>query len=462
MDREEIKETRLTPEERQARVKKLKRKRNFRLAIVIAAFALALCIILSPVLLFAVFKVDGFKIEGETLYTEEEIITASGIPQGKSIFFADLDEAKVNIESKLPYTNNVQLTRKLPDTIVIRLESTDKAYAVEKSEGLYAITNRDFKVLEIAGVIPENVVPVIGAMPVAAEPGKPLSFVEDGEDVDATLNLIKNISSAVANSGLDDINLISVRSRSNIYLIYQERIAMRLGDSADVDKKIELGKNVIAEEDTIDPTQTGIINLSVPKKAFFKPSDIKDIPEFDEYDAYLMNQNKDSEEISYAVESKNGSYALTNQSFKVVEFSTEAPEGIIPIEGYIPEKAKTGEFLSFGEKEETDAAYEEIRAVYEAVSESKIKDINLIGFDDGDIYVICDERAVMRIGDAKNIENKLAKGKKLLNAEDANAVGVIDLNDIDEAMFEEKAFEDIPELMDYNPDYEPATEEDEE
>ena len=462
MDREEVNSGRLTPEERQERVKKLKRKRNFRLAIVIAAFVLVLCIILSPVLLFAVFKVNGFSIEGETLYTEEEIIAASGIPQGKSIFFADLDEAKVNIESKLPYTNKVQLSRKLPDTIVIRLESTDRAYAVEKSEGLYALTNRDFKVLEIAGVIPEGVVPVIGATPVIADPGKPLSFVNEGEEVDATLNLIKSISSAVANSGLSDINFISVRSRSNIYLIFQERIVMRLGDSSDIDKKIELGKNVIAEEDTIDPTQVGIINLTVPKKAFFKPSDIKDIPEFDEYEAYIMNRDKDSEEVFYAVKSKNGSYALTNKSFKVIGFWDKTPEGIIPIEGYIPEKAKTDSFLSFGDGEKTQAAYDEIRDVYEAVSQSGIDNINLIGFDNGDIYVVCDERAVMRLGAAENIDNKLSKGKNLLAEEEADVIGVIDLNDIDEAYFEEKAFEDVPELMSYNPDYEPPEENGEE
>ena len=460
MDREETSGARLTPEERQERVKKLKRKRRFRLAIVIAAFVLVLCIILSPVLLFAVFKVNDFTIEGKTLYTQEEIIAASGIPKGKSIFFADLDEAKVNIESKLPYTNNVQITRKLPDTIVIRLESTDKAYAVEKSEGLYALTNRDFKVLELSGVIPEGVVPVIGATPVSAEPGKPLSFVSGEEKIDATLNLIKSISSAVANSGLSDINLISVRSRSNIYLIYQERIVMRLGDSSDIDKKIELGKEVIQEEDTIDNEQIGIINLTVPKTAFFKPSDIKDIPEFDEYESYIMNKEKDSEKKEYAIESENGSYAITNRSFKVLEFSSTAPDGIIPIEGFIPEKAKTDEFLSFGDEEDTDSAYETLRDVYEAVTDSGVKNINLIGFDENDVYLICDERVVLRLGSTKNIENKLAKGKKLIEAEDEDAVGVIELDDVDDAYFDETAYEDIDELMDYNPDYEAESEED--
>ncbi len=460
MDREDINGGRLTPEERRERVRKLKRKRRFRLAIVIGGFVLAFCLLVSPVLLFAVFRVDSFIVEGETLYSDKEIVAASGIQEGKSLFFADLDEAKVGIETKLPYTNNVKITRKLPNKIIIRLESTDKAYAIEKSEGLYAITNRDFKVLEISGVIPENVVPVIGATPKTAEPGKTLSFVDGGEKTDATLALIKNISAAIAEEKLEDVNLVSVRSRSNVYLIYQERIVMRLGDSSDAAKKIELGKSAIESQDKLDGVQVGVINLTVAKKAYFKPSDIKDIPEFEEYEAYVMNKEKDSDVEAYAIESKNGSYAIVNKSFKVIDFSSTAPEEIIPIEGFVPDEASVGSFLEFGDEAETEEAYETIRDVYEAAADSGAV-INLIGFDDGDIYVICNELVVFRLGSSKNIENKLAKGKKLLDKEDEGAIGVIELSDIDNAFFDETAYEDIPELMDYNPDYIEESEEDE-
>lgn len=460
MDREDINGGRLTPEERRERVRKLKRKRRFRLAIVIGGFVLAFCLLVSPVLLFAVFRVDSFIVEGETLYSDKEIVAASGIQEGKSLFFADLDEAKVGIETKLPYTNNVKITRKLPNKIIIRLESTDKAYAIEKSEGLYAITNRDFKVLEISGVIPENVVPVIGATPKTAEPGKTLSFVDGGEKTDATLALIKNISAAIAEEKLEDVNLVSIRSRSNVYLIYQERIVMRLGDSSDAAKKIELGKSAIESQDKLDGVQVGVINLTVAKKAYFKPSDIKDIPEFEEYEAYVMNKEKDSDVEAYAIESKNGSYAIVNKSFKVIDFASTAPEGIIPVEGFVPDEASVGSFLEFGDEAETEEAYETIRDVYEAVAYSGAV-INLIGFDDGDIYVICNELVVFRLGSSKNIENKLAKGKKLLDKEDEGAIGVIELSDIDNAFFDETAYEDIPELMDYNPDYIEESEEDE-
>lgn len=465
MDREnqELSAPRLTPEERSERVKKLKRKRRFRLALVITAFVLVLCLILSPVLLFAVFKIDNFAIEGETLYKEEEIIAASGISYGKSIFFADLDEAKVKIESTLPYTNNVQLARRLPDTIVITLESTDKAYAVEKSEGIYAITNRDFKVLEVSGIIPDGVIPVIGALPEKAEPGSVMSFIKEGEQTDATLNLIRSISAAIADSEIQDINLVSVRSRSNIYMVYQERIVLRLGDSSEIDKKVALGKKVIEQENAIDETQTGIINLTVSKKAYFNPADEKDIPELAEYKTYAIGNEKDSQEQAFAIETDNGSYAITNPTFKVLEFSKTAPEGIIPLEGYIPEEAKTGEILSYGSDDETKTAHSTIRELYEAADESGIKDIDLIGFDgENDIYIIYQERMVLRIGSMKNLENKLSKGKEIIDEENENddsAVGIVYLSDPDDAYFEEEKYQDIDELMDYKPVYDESEEE---
>ena len=445
-------EDRLTPEERQERVRKLKRKRRFRKAIVITAFVLIACVVLSPVLLFGIFRITDFAIEGETLYSGEEIIEASGISYGKSIFFADLDEAKVRIEKTLPYTNNVQFARRLPNTVVITLESTDKAYAVEKSEGIYAIVNRDFKVLEITGILPDGVVPVIGAAPEKAEIGMPLSFVKEDEQSDATLNLIRNISAAVAESGLKDINLVSVRSRSNIYLIYQERIILRLGDSSDIDKKIVLGQKVISQEDSIDAEKTGIINLTVPKKAYFNPSDIKDIPELTEYKRYITVNDRDSVEQAYAIGCKNGSYAITNPAFVVLDFSQTAPEGIVPIGGYYPETAKTGEVLSYGDKAQTDLAFDVIRKLSETVAESGIDGVDLVGFDgDNNIYLICDERIVLRIGSINNLENKLSAGRKMIAEEAEDAVGFIELNDLDKAEFTEKKYQDIPELMKYKP-----------
>lgn len=293
---------RLTPEERAIRVKNLKRKRRFRLAIVATAFILLLCLIVSPIIVFAVFRVKTFKVEGASPYTSEQIISASGIQQGKSLIFADLDEAAASIEKTLPYTDNVKLTKKLPSGIIIRLEETSAGFAVEMSGGMYALTNSELKVLELSGEVPEGTAVITGAVPVKAEAGSIISF--SAEEEDKTLSLIKQITRSVAENGMEDINLIDVSEKNNIYLIYQGRIVMQLGDSSDLASKLSLGQRVISQENTIDPAQFGTVNLTVAKKAYFNPSDFNDVSELVKYrenyvaeaDGEAENDNPDSDE----------------------------------------------------------------------------------------------------------------------------------------------------------------------
>lgn len=278
-------ERRLTPEERQLRIKQLKRKRKFRLAIVVIGFLFLISIIVSPVLMFTLFRVKSFDVEGAGVYTNEEIVAASGIAIGKSLIFADLDEAEKNIEKLLPYTDEVKITKKLPDKIVIRCESTEKAFAIGMSNGLYALTNSNLKVLEITGERPSDVALIVGTAPVNAEVGGIAAFdvLQEGEKkdefVDETLNLLLEITGAITKNETKDINLISVAEKNDIYLIYQGRIVMKLGNSSELSSKLSLGNKVINSENTIDPFQFGTIDLSVVTEAVFNPSDMKDVPE---------------------------------------------------------------------------------------------------------------------------------------------------------------------------------------
>ncbi len=278
-------ERRLTPEERQIRIKQIKRKRKIRKTIVAVGFLLVLFIAISPVLLFTVFKVKSFTVEGTGAYTNDEIISASGIAMGKNLLFADLDEAADNIEKLLPYTDEVKLTKKLPDEIIIRYEATEKAFAIGMSNGLYAITNSNLKVLELSGVLPNDVALIVGAIPYKAEVGEIAAFDVIGEDekeeefVDETLSLLLEITGAIAENGTKDINLINISDTSDIYLIYQRRIVLNLGNSLDLPSKLSLGNKVINSENTIDPFQFGAIDLSVVTEAVFNPSDMKDVPE---------------------------------------------------------------------------------------------------------------------------------------------------------------------------------------
>ena len=300
MDREISGQRRLTPEERAIRNRKLKRKKMFRLSIVIAAFMLLISIIISPIIIFAVLRVKNFTVEGASKYTNEQVISASGIAYGKSLVFADLEEAAQAIEKILPYTNNVKLTKKLPDGIVIRLEETEKSFAVELGNGMYAMTNGDMKVLELSGELPAGIALITGAIPIKAEAGDELAFaVADEEQGDRTLALLKTVSNAMKSVEVEDIDLINIESRASVYMIHQERIVIRLGDVNEIERRLSLALRVIKEEEKLNPIDSGIVTSTILGQASFSPSDEEDIEELVEYkEKYAGLRAEIAEEIT--------------------------------------------------------------------------------------------------------------------------------------------------------------------
>ena len=285
MDREQNQENarRLTPEERAARVKKLKQKRRGRLAIVITAFLMLLALLISPIVLFFVFRVRNYALEGISPYLAEEIIEASGVKEGKSLIFLNVDNVKENIEKNLPYTDNVEIKKDFPDTLIIRYGETTKAFAFSISPDLYVVTDSKLKVLEHTSEVPEGLTLINGATPVKYETGEIMSFAETTDDetqtTDRTLSIVLEITKAVEENSMSDINVIDVSSVNDIYLIYQGRLVLRLGESSNISSKISLGQRVIVDEDKIDPIQSATINLTIPKKAYVNPADPEEIKE---------------------------------------------------------------------------------------------------------------------------------------------------------------------------------------
>lgn len=304
---------RLTPEERAERVKKLKRKRRFRLAIVVSAFVLILAMIISPIILFAAFRVKNFVVEGTSPYVKEEIIGASGIETGKSLVFIDVDEVAALIEKNLPYTDEVVITKKLPSSIVIRYGETTKAFAFELNAGTYALTDSNLKVLELSAMVPEGITLIKGAVPVSAELGTVMSFTDkddktdDEATSDKTLALILEITGAITENGMTDINLIDISARNDIYMIYQERLVLSLGMSTDINAKLSLGQRVIVDENKTYPTQSATIDLTIAKKAYVNPSDPEDIKELVIYNGGEWEEPETEPETT-EIESENNEY----------------------------------------------------------------------------------------------------------------------------------------------------------
>lgn len=302
---ENIGDRRLTPEEREERVRRLKKKRKRRKAFVISVFCLIILLIVSPIVIFAALRVRNYSLEGHSPYSKEDIITASGVSEGKSLIFIDVNEVKSRIESALPYIADVKVLKKFPGTLVIKYSEAEKQFAIQVAESSYAILSPSFRVIETIEFLPEDATLISGTPAVLAVKGKYISFNggaadfdESGKPVDDdSLSLLLEISNAIAENEIGDINLININSPTHIYLIYNERIVLNLGDASNIARKLALGKKVIESENQNSIYQTGVINLTVDMQAFFSEEAKKDIPELVEY----FGEDKPEEPVTDAL-----------------------------------------------------------------------------------------------------------------------------------------------------------------
>lgn len=274
----------LTPEEREIRKKRAAKKRKMRLALVVSVFVIFIVALVGGITSLFIFRVKSFEVQSESsMYTHQEVIEASGIELNKSLIFINLDKVEETAERKLPFLKNVKITKKLPDKLVIRFEESGMAYAIETSGNIYAITNDEFKVLSLSGGVPEGIVPVKGQMPVKAEIGETLAFVEKNEKEesaeDKVLNVLNDIASTVSESGLTGITAINVESLTDIYLIYEDRILVEFGDAQNIKAKASMFVRTIEKENAIDSGKTGIMDITIAQSAYIYSSDIRDIPE---------------------------------------------------------------------------------------------------------------------------------------------------------------------------------------
>ena len=117
------------------------------------------------------FKVSDVEVQGNTLYSAQQIITASGIEKGDNLLTVNKAEIAGNIMAQLPYVEKVSVGRSMPDTIVLRVEESTVTFAVSTDTNTIWLINAQGKALERYDPAAE------------AEPAEPVRTEEVPEEV---------------------------------------------------------------------------------------------------------------------------------------------------------------------------------------------------------------------------------------------------------------------------------------
>ncbi len=259
----------LSPEVRERYEKKLKKvTRNRRiLAGIIAAVAVAaIFAVLSVTVLFNVGEIKVTKT-GEH-YTAEQILDAAGVEVGDNMITTDWDRVKSRVQEKLPYILSLDINKSLSGTVTFAVKDDEAALLFKTASGGYAIADSNGKTLEILTEKPKSsgLAVLTVKNKIEAKSGETIAFADEDEE-----NLYFSLDSAIKTADLQGITGIDISDPDNIYLEYQSRYRLYLGDGSDPEYKLKEAKKVIAQEDENDPNQIGEINLSIPKKVYVEP-----------------------------------------------------------------------------------------------------------------------------------------------------------------------------------------------
>ena len=230
-----------------------------------ALFAPLSFLIICAALVFGMsvfFRVSGIEVEGNALYTKEEIIEASGIEPGDNLFFINRFTAISRIFSKLPYVEKAVINRSLPNKLVIVVTESRAIACVAAEDGTWAI-DRNCKLLSKAeGEDLRGLIRIEGLTPIAPEAGQ---IIAPGEAESPKVHYLSEILTQIDNLNLrENITYIDITGISNPSFDYLGRFTVKLGPNENVEYKFQC---LLGAVNALSDGDRGTLDLSIDKRA---------------------------------------------------------------------------------------------------------------------------------------------------------------------------------------------------
>ncbi len=246
------------------RRKKIKRKKM----IIRGALGSVLLVIGIFLAILLFFNINKISVTGDTMYSAEEIITASEVENGDNLVFLSNKKLNELITKKLPYVGEVKIRRRLPAHLEIQIIKTEACFAVSQDEK-YTILNSSGKVLELnREEIDKNLILLNAGKITTANLGEIAVFENENLFVRA-----QEVYDTCQKVELTDITAMDVTDLHNIKMEYQGRIAIVMGitDGDKLKNKLELGKEAIDRQNQEDSLFRGTLDLKIDKRASLSP-----------------------------------------------------------------------------------------------------------------------------------------------------------------------------------------------
>lgn len=282
---------------------------------IISFFILGLLIVIVGVVLSLTvfFHITEIVVENSTVYSDSDIVEASGIQLQSNIFLIDAKQAASSVEKTLPYIEEVTVKRSPTGKLTLIVQETKAAMAFEEDDG-YLIISPKGKVLERSMIISEHVCLVKGLTYSSAEEGSAIvisdmlasdgeTVLRDGEKLLSDLVLAYGDGEKYMGGNISEINLSNI---NNLYMVYQYRILLKCGDISNLDQTLKFAGAIIERLDGENPLYRGTVDLTIENKAFYNEGDFEQETEEATEEASAEPQTDENGETVTSQESEEG------------------------------------------------------------------------------------------------------------------------------------------------------------
>lgn len=265
------------------------RRRKAIIGVLCVLGALVFGVVLSVNLLF---KVTGYRVENVDrtvpantgIYTEQQLIDATGIQLGDNLYAFSLKEKSAQLLELMPYLDEAVVSRQAPGTVIIRVKPAVERFKLQYNAN-WLVLSEQLKVLRVETSEPENLIELEAYLAdgAATAPGSFLTLEEatimaqpaasdTAETADSSDLLQQKPNDVLAemlteldNYGLlEKTTVLSMMDLTQLNFLYDGRISVQLGTVNNLDYKIRFAAYIILDTggDGLTSSDRGTLDIS--------------------------------------------------------------------------------------------------------------------------------------------------------------------------------------------------------
>lgn len=256
-----------TEEKRHRQNKKRRLKNSVRNALISIGLLLALLAVGVVLSLTVFFKIETINITGSGMYSTEDITAYCNVDIGDNLFLIDMEKCSENLEQRLPYIYDVEITRELPSTLNLNITEAVPSYMIKNDDESYTLLDDKFKVLENnSAAAADDAIEIQNAGIISNDAGLPIGFENE-----ATADCLNELSAIIKKLDVTQATAISSDGKNNNYIVYDGRITLKLGNLENLENKVYRGIAGCEKLMESNPNAKGTMDLTGGKQFYFTP-----------------------------------------------------------------------------------------------------------------------------------------------------------------------------------------------